>query len=131
MLDEVSSLLKSKGVEYIILKEEPNLGQTIIEKYEKSASTCNYAIIIASADDYFHTNDNECIRARQNVIFELGYFMGHLGRDRVLLLMENDKIDIPSDISGIVYIDYGLQGWKEKVISELFSSKLISARSLK
>lgn len=118
-------LLKSFHIDYTVLKDEPNLGRTIIEKYEKSAAECNYAIIIASADDHFNSDDVSCIRARQNVIFELGFFMGLLRRDRVLLLLENNLIDIPSDIAGIVYIDRSLDKWNDKVILELKNSNIL------
>ena len=54
-------------------------------------------------------------RARQNVVFELGYFMGKLGRERVCLLLK-DQVELPSDIGGIVYIYMDPNsGWKAKL----------------
>ena len=45
-------------------------------------------------------------RARQNVILELGFFLGRLGRESgKILLLHKGPIEIPSDIAGIEYID--------------------------
>ena len=58
-------------------------------------------------------------RARQNVIFEHGYLIGKLGRDRVCALVDGD-IEYPSDINGVVYIPYQGQ-WKHDIEQELKS----------
>ena len=86
----------------------------------------SYAIVLLSADD-LGRNKNDAddqlrLRARQNVIFELGYFIGKLGRDRVISLFEDKaSFEIPSDYSGIVYIPYSTnsQDWKLKLSHEL------------
>jgi predicted nucleotide-binding protein len=59
------------------------------------------------------------VRARQNVVFEMGYFIGKLGRDRVFLLLENG-VDKPGDLDGIVYTSFdNADGWKLKLVKEL------------
>lgn len=72
-----------------ILEERPNLGATLIEKYEREAAATTYAIALLTADD-LGGRDRESLepRARQNVIFELGYFFRALGRERVAVLYE-------------------------------------------
>jgi predicted nucleotide-binding protein len=58
-------------------------------------------------------------RARQNVILELGYFMGRLGRNRVCALMSGE-VEIPSDFGGVVYEPFDASsGWKQKLGREL------------
>jgi len=94
--------------EPIILHEQPNLGRTVIEKFEHYASKSQLAFIILTPDDKIAavdaTND-EKRRARQNVIFELGYFLATFGRfsGRVILLHKG-QTELPSDINGLVYI---------------------------
>lgn len=95
--------------EPIILHEQANLGRTIIEKFEDYAYSSNLVFVLLTPDDKVvdaSKNNDEKRRARQNVIFELGFFLGFLGRDsgRVILL-HIGPLELPSDLSGITYID--------------------------
>jgi DNA-binding MarR family transcriptional regulator len=94
--------------EPIVLHEQANRGRTIIEKFEESAADVDGAVVLLTPDDQWQVDgsNEELRRARQNVIFELGYFYGRFERrsGRVLLLYKK-PLDLPSDISGIVYID--------------------------
>ena len=95
--------------EPIILHEKPNLGRTIIQKFEDYAAISSIVFVILTPDDIGaseHDSDDTKRRARQNVIFEMGYFLGTLGREsgRVLLLYR-PPLELPSDISGVVYIN--------------------------
>lgn len=56
------------------------------------------------------------MRARQNVVFESGYFMGRLGREKVILIA-NPEIEIPSDLQGVVYTND--KSWQIDVLKEL------------
>ena len=102
----------------IILQEQPDKGNTVIEKLERCSSNVGYAIALVTSDDIGALNQEEDElnpRARQNVVFELGYFMGKLGRERVCLLLK-DQVELPSDIGGIVYIYMDSNsGWKAKL----------------
>ena len=98
----------------IIVHEQPNKGKTIIEKFTDNSEVA-FAIVLLSADDIAY-NKNEKpetakFRARQNVIFELGYFIRKLGRERVLVLheMEND-FEIPSDYIGVLFVPFDAAG---------------------
>ena len=65
------------------------------------------------------TSDKRKLRARQNVIFEMGYFVAKLGRNRVSVIFEQN-VEMPSDYSGIVYINYDSEGaWKFHLAKEL------------
>jgi predicted nucleotide-binding protein len=108
---EVKNYLQNtlKLPEPIILQEQPSYGRTIIEKFEDTARGCELVFVLLTPDDIMANTDasnDDKWRSRQNVIFEMGYFFGILGRlsGRVLLLHKG-KIDLPSDIDGLVYID--------------------------
>lgn len=89
----------------VILAELPDCGRTIIEKFEEQAEQADIVFVLLTPDDF---NEENQARARQNVIFELGYFIGKMGRKsgRVILLSKGN-LDIPSDLSGILRIDIG------------------------
>jgi predicted nucleotide-binding protein len=103
---ELSKIIKDDlGLEPIILQEEPNVSiETIIEKFERLAKDCSSAIILFTPDD----NANGKLRARQNVILELGYFLGKFQNpeQRRIAIIKTGNIEIPSDISGVLYLEY-------------------------
>ncbi len=110
--------LKKKA---IILHEQPNKGRTIIEKFEDYADV-DYAVAIWSADDKGSTSRSKKInkRARQNVVFETGFFIGKIGRNRVAILYE-EGVEIPSDYDGVIFIK--LNGnWKDDLRIEIFAT---------
>lgn len=102
----------------IILHEEPNKGQTIIEKFENN-STVDFAITIWTADDIGKAKEATDYqnRARQNVVFETGFFIGALGRQNVVVLVE-DGVEIPSDYSGVIFISLA-GNWKHDLRKEI------------
>lgn len=111
--------------EPVILKDKADSGLTIIEKFERYSKSINLVFVILTPDDLVvpSGSDAEAIyRSRQNVIFELGYFLGRLGRKtgRVILLHKG-PIDIPSDLSGVIYIDIskGLEMAYDRIRSEI------------
>lgn len=120
---EISGFLYEQGLEPIILHEQVNNGQTIIEKIEKNSDVA-CAIILLTPDDEGRLRDSDSslkTRARQNVIFEAGFFMGKLGRNRTIMLSGvEEKM---SDIDGIVYID--INNYKSALLKELKELDLI------
>jgi predicted nucleotide-binding protein len=124
MKEAVARVVESLGLKPIILHERPNKGKTIIEKFT-DYSRVGFAIILLSADDYgFSKKESETekkLRARQNVVLEMGFFLGKLGREKVLLLYEAvDNFEIPSDYDGVVYTQYDSGGaWKSELVREL------------
>lgn len=109
---ELARLIEKEfGLEVVILHEQPNYGSMcIMDKFERYASQCDAAFVLLTPDDVTipHETDPASVksyRARQNVIFEFGYFIAKLGKDRVFLLHKGD-IEIPSDVSGILYIPF-------------------------
>jgi predicted nucleotide-binding protein len=80
------------GFEPVMLHEQPNQGRTLIEKFEAHGETAGFAIVLMSPDDEGHARGAEKVtpRARQNVVLELGYFVGKLGRSHVCALKRGD-----------------------------------------
>ena len=85
----------------IVLIEQADTGNTLIEKFEKYAIECSYAIAIFTPDDEVINRGEKYLQARPNVIYELGWFCGHYGRNRVMLLLKEDT-SLFSDFGGIV-----------------------------
>ncbi len=100
--EAVARFLERTGLEPITLHEQPNRGRTIIEKLEEH-STVGFAVILLTPDDMIRIA-GEAMQPRtcQNFIFELGYFISHLGRDKVCALKSGD-FESPSDIFGVVW----------------------------
>jgi predicted nucleotide-binding protein len=125
-LQTVARFLEKIGLEAIILREQPDAGRTIIEKFEGCASEVGFAVVLLTPDDLGGVDMEPAtiFRARQNVIFELGYFAGKLGRGRVCL-MRAGPIEIPSDLHGVIYTELdAAEGWKLKLIKELKAANL-------
>ena len=101
--------------EPVILSEVASCGRTIIESFEEETENAGLVFILLTPDDFM---SDSSMRARQNVIFELGYFIGKLGRKsgRVILLLKG-MVDITSDLNGILYIhiDNGIQEAGEEI----------------
>jgi predicted nucleotide-binding protein len=110
---EVAHWLSRSGLDDIILHQQPNLGRTIITKFQEVAADAAFAVVIMTPDDVGGLKSAEmAARARQNVIFELGFFIGKLGPSRVAALVVGD-VEKPSDFDGVVYIAYDKRGgWK-------------------
>ena len=106
---ELEKILKDEfHLNPIILKDKPNSGLTIIDKFEKYASSCSYAFALFTPDDIVTNGKGEqYFQARPNVIFELGWFYANLGRNRVCILEQaSDKSEIFSDLQGILRIQF-------------------------
>lgn len=105
----------------IILHEQPSSGKTIIEKIEEH-SNVGFGLVLYTACDIGankNQKDNLKNRARQNVVFEHGYLMGKIGRNNVCALLKGE-IEIPNDISGIVYVNMDEEdAWNLKIAREL------------
>jgi predicted nucleotide-binding protein len=120
--EQVASVIQRAGLTPVILHQQANEGKTIIEKFEKHGSAAGFAVVIATPDDVgglAAPSPDLKPRARQNVIGEMFWFAGRLGRDKVCTLVKGD-IDMPSDVAGVGYTpmdDHG--GWKAKLLQEL------------
>lgn len=113
--------LTKLGLTPIILHEQADGGKTIIEKFEENSSEVGFAVILLTADDDGKAKKETDYksRARQNVVFEMGYFIGKLGRNRVFLLLA-EGVEKPGDLDGIVYTPIDVHdSWKFRLVKEL------------
>ncbi len=120
---EVAKFVSDLGFEPIILHKQASSGLTIIEKIEKY-SNVGFAIVLYTPCDIGYKNGDLTMnhRARQNVVFEHGFFIGKLRRQRVVAIVKG-KIETPNDISGVVYVEMDECGnWKEEIKTEMKSS---------
>lgn len=117
---EVAGFIRKLGFEPIILHERPNKGRALITKFREEAAGAGFAVVLMTPDDLgkAETAIDLKPRARQNVVFELGFFIGKLGPERVAALIEGD-IEIPSDFDGVVYIPLDKADWQTKLGMEL------------
>lgn len=108
--EQLENLLREWKLEPLSLDQLPSAGQTIIEKRESYSTTAGFAVVLATPDDEgFRAGkpDEKAFRARQNVVLELGMLLGKLGRAKVaILLRQQEKMERPSDIQGLVYIPF-------------------------
>lgn len=116
-----ANFLRQHGFDPIILHLKASRNRTIIEKLEKYTGDVGYGIVLYTPDDLGQvkpkaSNGELDNRARQNVIFEHGYLMGKIGRENVVAIVKGD-IELPNDISGIVYIDNA--DWEKTLLIEL------------
>lgn len=116
---EVSRFLEKLDITPIVLHEQANEGKTIIEKIEAYTDVGFGIVLYTSCDVGGKDKDNLKNRARQNVVFEHGYLIGKLKRDRVVALVKGE-IETPGDISGVVYIAHD-GNWQFDIAKELKS----------
>lgn len=117
--ETVARFLEKMGFQAIILHEQANQGRTVIEKVEANGDV-GFAVVLLTPDDVGSAKGGELEpRARQNVLLELGYFIGRLGRAKVCAL-KRGELEIPSDFAGVVWekMDNN-SGWKLALAREL------------
>lgn len=117
--ETVARFIERIGLEAIILHEQANQGLTIIEKVV-AHSDVGFAVVLLTPDDEgSKVGGKPEPRARQNVLLELGFFIGHLGRDKVCAL-KRGEVEIPSDFAGVLWHAMDSSGgWKQALAREL------------
>lgn len=121
----IVEFLTSVGLEGIVLHEQPNMGRHLLTKFIEEAKLATFAIILMTDDDVGALKGADLApRARQNVILELGYFLAHLGQQRVCALI-TPELETPSDFDGIVYIRMDARDqWKAELTRELRAAEM-------
>ncbi len=131
-LRAVEQVIRSLGLEPVVLYKQPNQGRTVIEQFEKH-SDVGFAVVLLTPDDLAHNKKTPKEieeRARQNVILELGYFMAKLGRDCVCALKKGE-VDRPSDIHDVLYVEMDEGGaWREQLAQEMREAGLTVRSSI-
>jgi len=102
----LGDLLRERySLEPIVLSRQPGKGRSIVEKFEEEAERAAYAFVLLTPDDNIIKSDTEYSQARPNVLFELGWFYGRLGRERVCILFKKGT-RLHSDLDGISRIEF-------------------------
>jgi predicted nucleotide-binding protein len=96
-----SYLEKDLNVKTLELAQEASQGRTVLQKLNEESQKCRFAVIVMTGDDI--TGDQ--VRARENVMHEIGFFQGKYGLKNIALLHE-EGVNIPSNIHGLVYIPF-------------------------
>jgi predicted nucleotide-binding protein len=120
----VARFIEKLGLEPIVLHEQPNKGLTIIEKFE-DYSDVGFAVVLLTPDDIGASKSspkNTRSRARQNVILELGFFIGRLKRHQVCALHKGD-LELPSDYLGVLWIPMDAD-WRNGLAREMNAAGL-------
>jgi predicted nucleotide-binding protein len=119
--NEVALFLSSIGLEPIILHLRPNGGRGLLTKFREESDGASFAVVLMTPDDEggpISITERKA-RARQNVVFELGFFIGQLGPSKVAALIKDD-VESPSDFQGIAYTKFDSGGrWKTELAREL------------
>lgn len=125
--DSVARLVDRLGFDPIVLHERENRGRTILEKFLAEAADAAFAIVLLTSDDYGNLQGATPLnpRARQNVVLEFGYFVGLLGRSRVVALV-SDGVELPSDLQGLLYVRFSpsADDWKMELAREMRAAGL-------
>ena len=129
--DTIAKFVNNLGLTAIILDKEPDKGRTIIEKFEDLADEAGFAIVLLTPDDVGGLASAKHMgelkpRARQNVMWEWGYFCKAIGRQQVCLLCKG-KVELPSDTHGLLYIPMDDAGkWQQKIIREMVEAQVLA-----
>lgn len=121
--ETVARFIERLGLEPVILHERPNKGRTIITKFREESADVGFAVVLMTPDDLggpapVATTAELNARARQNVVFELGFFIGALGPERVAAIIRGN-MERPSDFDGVVYISFDKEDWGARLGQEL------------
>lgn len=122
------------GLDVVILSERPNMGRSILTKFQEESGGSAFAVILMTPDDLGYLRPEllpPCspapvakMRPRQNVVFEMGFFIGQLGVERVCALVP-PGVEFPSDYDGIVYVPFDdAEGWQRKLVTELHAANV-------
>ena len=117
--ETVARFIQNIGLEPVILHERLNKGRPIITKFREEAADAAFAVVLMTPDDQGAKAgaDVNNPRARQNVVFELGFFIGAIGPEKVSALVKG-KVEKPSDFDGVVYISMDHGHWKIDLAKE-------------
>jgi predicted nucleotide-binding protein len=123
--NEVARFLGKICLEEIILHERPNSGRHLLTKFQEETEGARFAVVLLTPDDEGGLpGESPRKRARQNVVFELGFFIGKLGASRVAVLVKGG-VEKPSDFDGVGYILLDPTGaWKSLLARELKAAKI-------
>lgn len=117
VITTVTKFVETLGLKVTVLDEQPKKGQTIIDKFEEQTDEMGFAIVLLTPDDVGSSKatGKRKLRARQDVVFELGYLLGGLGGERVCALYK-EGVELPSGVRDVAYVPMdSADNWKLKL----------------
>ena len=124
MKQAVTNALTKLRLVPVVMCEEPSQGRKIVERFQDYADV-GLAVVLLSPDDSVYVKDEpptkRKLRPRQDVVFELGFLLGKLGKGNVLVFFrECSNFEIPTDFEGIKVTAFDdRDSWKLALIREL------------
>lgn len=119
--ETVARLIEHLGLHPVILRDLPANGRAIIDQIEHYARI-GFVVALLTQDEVSYPKNQprqKEYQAQQNVIFELGFFIGELGRSRVCALYQ-EGVEILADYRGVLHIPMDPAGaWKLKLAQEM------------
>jgi predicted nucleotide-binding protein len=109
----------------LILCEEPSHGKKIVENFSRDYADIAFAVVLLSPDDFGYAKNEaptkQKLRPKQDVVFELGYLLGSLGKANVLVFFrESANFEIPNNFEGIKFTAFDdRDSWKLALLREL------------
>ncbi|MCB1882399.1 MAG: nucleotide-binding protein [Geminicoccaceae bacterium] len=94
-------------IEVVVWPSAFEMSLTNIENIERQLAIADFAAIVLGNDDMVIARGKKQIAPRDNAVFELGLFMGKLGRQRTFIVVPHDfNIKLPSDLMGVMPLQY-------------------------
>ena len=109
----------------LVMCEEPSQGKKIVENFSRDYADVAFAVVLLSPDDFAYAKNEAAtkrkLRPQQDVVFELGFLLGKLGKGNVLVFFrECANFEIPTDFEGIKFTAFDdRDSWKLALIREL------------
>ena len=133
VLDLARHVERETGASTILMDEESHEGRSLTEKFEELSNGCGFGIFVLTADDVYVSTTSEPWDqrkfARQNVILELAYFLGKLGRRKKIAILVEEGVELPSDVKGLgwISITQDLAATKLRLSQEIKSAGFIGS----
>ena len=124
MKQAVTNALTKLRLVPVVMCEEPSQGRKIVERFQEY-SDVGFALVLLSPDDFVYVKDEpptkRKLRPRQDVVFELGFLLGKLGRSNVLVFQrECQNFEGPTDFEGMKVTAFDdRDSWKLALLREL------------
>jgi predicted nucleotide-binding protein len=114
----------------VVLCEEPGHGRKIVERFTADYNDIGLAVVLLSPDDYVYAKNEQPskrkLKPRQDVVFELGYLLGKLGKEKVLVLYresEKGEFEVNTDFEGVTSAPFdSLDSWKLALLHGLLGN---------
>jgi predicted nucleotide-binding protein len=123
----LSDLLRENGLIPVVMRSQPGMSRVLTDKFEAEASRCSFAFAIFTPDDLIVSDTHQYHQARPNVIYETGWFIARLGKERVILLLRSGA-EMHTDLQGVSRVQFGddLLQSSHDIHRELRAARLIN-----